>query len=206
MKFLSILMLLVLMSCGKAPEMKTPEPRTRKNFETLSGKEQKEILSLKYNNNIQLQCTLRVSDGTKINFSEDPVDTLAWDMPGESSLLKIMHFQLGPDPYVIVVKITEPLKILDHLTYSSPDGREYFMEHTPMLKIQYRRGPKSILTNGSVHEREAFTPVSLFENVEARLEHRSTEADDEKLVTEDFRCTLATTISSPYLSQWKIIK
>lgn len=206
MKLLGILMLMILMSCGKAPEMKMPEAREKKVFETLTNKNPDEVLSLKYNNKIQLNCTLRVSEGNKINFNADPADTLSWDMPGNTSVLKILRFHLGTDPYVIVLRIAEPLKIVDQLSYTSPDLREYYMEHTPTLKIQYRRGPTSILTSGSVHQKEAFKEVSLYENIEERLEQRLSKTDDEILMAEDFRCTLATRINSPYLHQWKIVK
>lgn len=206
MKLFCTLLLLMLMSCGKAPEMKMPEPREKKLFETLSQKEPEDVLSLKYNNKVQLNCSVRVSEGNKINFSDDPADTLSWDMPGDKSVMKILRFYLGTEPFVIVLKIAEPLKILEHLSYTSPDLREYFMEHTPTVKIQYRRGPTSILTSGSVHQREAFKEVSLYENIETRLEQRQSKTDDDILMAEDFRCMLTTEINKPYQHQWKIVK
>lgn len=206
MKLFSTFALLILMSCGKAPEMKMPEAREKKVFETLTNKDSNEVLALKYNNKIQLNCTLRVSEGNKINFNANPADTLSWDMPGDMSVMKILRFNLGTEPHVVVVRIAEPLKIADQLSYTSPDLREYYMEHTPTLKISYRRGPTSILTSGSVHQSEAFKEIALYENVEARLEQRLSKTEDDILMAEDFRCTLATKINTPYLHQWKIVK
>ncbi len=209
MKLISVFLFIVLLAgCGKAPKMKDYsglQPKSSKSAESLMNKSQEEILRLKYNNKIQLNCVLRVSDGGKINFSDDPTDTLIWDIPDELTKLRIMNFHLGKDPFVIVVRMAAPMKIMDQLSFTALDQREYFMEHSPVLKINYRRAPKSILTNGSVHDKETFSVVNLYENVETRLENRITETDD-KLVSEDLRCTLKTRINLAYKDQWKLVK
>ena len=208
MKLISVVFMAILLSgCGKAPEMKDySKPKFSKSGESLLNKSDDEILRLKYKNQVQLNCVLRVSEGEKIIFSDDPADTLSWDLPDQLSKMRIMHFLLGKDPYIVVVKIAEPMKIIEQLSFTTLDKREYFMEHSPVLKIHYRRAPKSILTNGSVHEDETFKEETLFENIETRLENRVTEADDEKLISEDLRCTLKTKVNPAYKDQWQIVK
>lgn len=199
MNLISVFLFLGLMfGCGKAPEMQDyQQPKSSKSAGSLLNKTPSEITTLKYNHQIFLNCVLRVSDDEEIHLMADPADT---------SMLRIMNYQLGKEPYVVVVKIAEPMEIMDRISFTTLDKREYFMEHSPVLKILYRRAPKSILTNGSVHDEDTFFPVTLFENVEVLLENRTTEVDDGKLVSEELRCTLKTTILPAYKDQWQIVK
>ena len=205
MKKLSLALLLILISaCGKAPEMKTPSEG--KSSESLSGKSKEEILKIKYNNQVNLECSVRVKKGSVIDLSAPATDSFSWDILHELSMMRVLNFRLGNTDTVVVVKLAEALKIVDYQTVIDERQNEYFMEHSPELTISYRHDSKSILTNGSIHETFKFRNVKLSENVETRIFTMTSEDNDENEITEDFRCTLRTRIQKPYQFQWKKVR
>jgi hypothetical protein len=80
------------------------------------------------------------------------------------------------------------------------------MEHTPVLKILYRKASKDILSDGSVHDLTTYQKATLYENVETRLFEITSERDDGSLVTEDLNCMLQTKTKPEYDFQWKVVK
>lgn len=202
---LSLALIFILISaCGKAPEMKIPTEG--KSADSLVGKSKSEILNIKYNNNIFLDCAVRVKQGPTIDLSSAPTDSFTWDITHELSILRMLSFRLGNIDTVVVVRLASAVEIKDYITYVDEKQNEYVMEHSPVMTIAFRRDSKSILTNGGVHELSKFKTVKLHENVETRIFTMSTEDNDENELTEDFRCTLRTKINPAYKDQWKRIR
>lgn len=202
---LSLALIFILISaCGKAPEMKTPVQG--KQAESLTGKSNSEIISLKYNNKINLDCEVRVNKGSSIDLSRPATDSFSWDIPGELSLMRMLNFRLGNTDTVVVVRIAEGLKFLDFNSHTDEKQNEYYMEHTPVLTISFRHDSKSILLNGEVHDLSSYKSVKLVENVESRIFTTRSEDNDGNRITEDFRCTLKTKINPAYKDQWKKVR
>lgn len=202
---LSLALLFILVSaCGKAPEMKIPAQG--KTSESLVGKSKAEILTLKYDNHINLDCAVRVKKGPTIDLSLPPTDSFSWDITHELSVMRMLSFRLGNMDTVVVVKLASPIELLEYNTHIDEKRNEYVMEHSPSLSIAFRHDSKTILSNGSVHDQLKFTAVKLFENVETRIFTVTTEDKDENEITEDFRCTLRTKINPAYKDQWKKIR
>lgn len=80
------------------------------------------------------------------------------------------------------------------------------MQHTPVMGIRFRRASKTILTNGSVHQRDSYEEHVLYENIPSRLYTMTTIDRDDEPVTEDVRCTLMTKINPAYTDQWVRVK
>lgn len=204
MKKLSLALLFTLViSCGKAPS--DSNPAYGKYAETLTGKSNEEILKLKYGNKIDLKCAVRVQDGRIVRMSAKPVEEMVWQLTSELSLLRVLNFKVGNKETIIVIRLSKPLNFLQSLNHTAENRREYYMEHTPVQKILYRRASKKILSDGSVHERGTFFEHTLYENVESRL-YTMTTFEDNRPVTEDVRCTLLTNINPQYSNQWQIIR
>ena len=206
MKVIGFLLLMTIMlACGKAPEMKDYS-RPGKSFETLSGKSNEEIFRLKYNHQINLNCEMRVNQGQKIDLNFDPADTLSWNVPSELSVMKILNYKAGKKYYVVVIKLGEPIKILERVDYTTHDLKEYFMEHSPVVKILYKRAERKALSDGSIHQAETFSEVFLYENIHSHLFTKTSRTDEDKFVTEELRCRLATKVHPQYKHQWQLIK
>lgn len=202
---LSLALLFVLAAaCGKAPEMKTPNQG--KSAEPLIGKTNSEIMSLKYNNDINLDCEIRVKKGFTVDLSEKPADTFTWYIPGELSMMRVLNYKFGKSENVVVIRLADNLKFVDNQTVIAEDRKEYYLEHSPILTISFRRDSRTILSDGSVHERLRYKSTKLFENIQSRVFTVTNEDNEGNMVTEDLRCMLRTKIKSPYKYQWKQVR
>lgn len=202
---LSLALLFVFAAaCGKAPEMMTPNEG--RFAESLTGKTNAEIMSLKYDNEIYLDCEVRVKKGMTIDLNEKPVDSFSWYISGELSMMRVLNYKVDNTDTVVVVRLASDLKFIDTQIVLTEDKQEYYLEHTPAITISYRRDSRSILSDGSVHERMRFTDERLFENIKTRIFTLTNEDDEGKMVTEDLRCTLRTKIKPAYLNQWKRVR
>lgn len=204
MNKLNILLLLAIVSCGKAPSM--PEAQKKQAASPLTGKTNAEILNLKYNNQIDLECEIRVQKGQRVDLSKEPTDKFSWNIPGELSLLRVLNYKIDNKELIIVVKLASLLEFKDRLTHVNERKQEFYMQHTPVMSISFRRASKTILTNGSVHNRDSFEDQELFENIPSRLYTMTSVDRDDEHVTEDVRCTLLTKINPAYADQWVRVK
>ena len=193
----------LIASCGKAPTMSGPNEGKSSN--PLNGKTNSEILTLKYNNQVDLNCVVRVQKGRTVDLNTKPVDEFTWQLTSELSMMRVLNYKIADRETILVMRLAAGIQFQDILTHVAENRVEYFMEFTPVQKVLFRRAPKSILSNGSVHDRSTFTGTSLFENVETRLYTMTTERDDE-VVTEDVRCKLVTRPNRAYRDQWRIVK
>src|SRR5665648_552855 len=136
-----ILLSLFFTSCGKAPSM--PEYYFGKSSESLVGKSSGEIVDLKYNQNISLNCSVYVQNKL--------VDQFDWQVLNNRKNFKFLNYQVHEEEMVIAVKLSEDLSFLANYTHVSESGSEYYMEQSPTLTISFQRGKRDILQNGNVH-------------------------------------------------------
>lgn len=204
MNKLSLMLVLALVSCGKAPSL--PESTRQRVAVPLTGKSTSEVLNLKYSNQVALNCEVRVQQGEKINLNAAPVDRFSWDIPSELSVLRMLSYKIGNKETIVVVRLSKPIEIIEDLTHVSERKQEFYLQYSPALTISYRRAAKTILTNGSVHDRQYFSDTKLYENIEGRLFTMTSEDSNDELVTEDVRCMLTTKFNPGYTDQWTRIK
>jgi hypothetical protein len=181
-------------------------PTSGRSFSALAGRSAPEIISLKYENRVRLSCELRLSESGAIDLAAPASKKIEWDYPFDPAQLKIMNYRNGKEDFVIVLRLEDPIEVRDAVTHVTEDGREYYMEHTPVLRLLYRRAHRRILQNGGVHERQTYLRRSLFENVQERLFTISTDTWDRRTATEDLRCKLETRAPPPYLDQWERVR
>jgi hypothetical protein len=197
MKFLSFaVMLILILSCGKAPSI--PESYEEKRAEPLAGKSDNEILRLKYNHLVYLDCALYVQG--------KQVDQFQWDVVREGSLLRVLNYKLGDRDTIVGVKVKHQLTFLDSHTHINELKNEYYMEHSPVLHVSFRRAANSILRDGSIHDRQSFSERALYENIETSLFTLVTDDKDYGHITEELRCELKTVMGPLYRHQWKRVK
>jgi hypothetical protein len=186
------LLMALISSCGKAPSM--PEPEMHQSAPTpLIGKSSSEIMDLKYNNQIYLNCSIRVNSQL--------MDTFSWPISSESSMMKFLNYKSGQRETIIAVRLKGKLEFLDRLSHVSETNKEYDMDYTPVIKISFKRAAKEALSNGSIHEKYTFTDRKLFENIEGTL--FSIVSED---IHEELRCSLKTIIKPQYKHHWKVIR
>lgn len=197
----SFMLLLLLIGCGKAPEMKDA-PSAK---EALEGKTEEEVFAIKYAEPFMLNCSLRTIPGTFIQKDIEPEDEFEWSLDSDLSLMRVLHYEVGAQKMIVVVKIEKGPEIKPVVHHTSEDFREYYMESSPVLTIKYRRAPGRILIDGSVHDERAYKHVTLYENVEKRIFTIPSEVKN-GILTDDFRCILKTKIHPHFKEQWKIIR
>lgn len=202
---LTLVMLLILVAaCGKAPSM--PDADKKVSVSPLNGKTNEEILTLKYNNQLDLLCEIRVQKGSQVDLTKDPTDKFIWNIPGELSLLRVLNYKIDNKETIVVVRMGGPFEFKESLTHINERKQEFYMQHTPVMGIRFRRASKTILTNGSVHQRDSYEEHELYENIPSRLYTMTTIDRDDEPVTEDVRCTLMTKINPAYTDQWVRVK
>lgn len=182
LSFISLLM--VVISCGKAPEMTSEPPLPETLALSTQNMSQSEILNYKYNNNISINCSLTGTNSSPIDFY--------WGLPLSDKAYKV----LSGYESTYVFKLAEPLEFKDEVHFTDKDLREYWMRSTPTVSIAYYKGDKDELRNGSVHQRDDYTIIRLNENIPTYLE-----ADE----NEQLICKLQTVIATAYTDQWQII-
>ncbi len=193
MRMCAYLLLLIVLSCGKAPKEPTFHTDASGNPivtpEAIVGKSKAEILKLKYNDQISLKCQVEVN--SKL------VDQFVWDIPHEMSLLKILKYKVNEKEISFLVRISAPVEFKDRVSYTDENLVEYHMEYSPVMSILFQRASKKILQNGSVHDLSKYQEKTLFENVED-IVHQT--------AFEEVKCTLATQPRAGFEHQWMIVK
>jgi hypothetical protein len=129
---------LLITACGKAPSM---DAYTSKSVHSLTGKSKEEILRLKYNNRISLNCKIRLSNGQKVYIKNGFADEFTWSLTEELSMLRVLNY-LTDDEMVIVVKMADKVKIEDQLSHRGENGREYYNGTHSCFKNSLSKGLK----------------------------------------------------------------
>jgi hypothetical protein len=203
LKMTLVTLLILAAACGKAPSM--PKSKNEKSVSPLNGKTTGEILDLKYNNQINLNCELRVQKGVKVDLSKAPTDEFSWRILGDVSVLRFLNYKIGNKELIVAFKVVSTVQILDQLTHVNEKKQEFFLQYSPVLRVEFRRAAKSTLSNGSIHNRDSFEDVKLYENIQSRF-YTMTSQEKDEVVTEDVRCTLQTKINPAYTDQWARVK
>ena len=207
MPFVSFVMLLALViSCGKAPNDNKVKPTLRTSVnEPLRGRTKEEILKLKYNGNITLYCALRAQPGITLDITASPTSEFYWDLPSDLSQFKILSYRVGGKDFMTAIKLTRAMEFPSVQNYTDENFREYYMENSPILPIAYKRLPKTALSDGTIQQRMGYTTATLRERVETRLFTKVVESNHGEYVI-DVRCTLQTIIQPEYALQWMLVK
>ncbi len=193
MRMYAYLLLLLVLSCGKAPKEPTFHTDASGNPivtpEAIVGKSKAEILKLKYNDQISLKCQVEVNSQL--------VDQFVWDIPHEMSLLKILKYKVNEKEISFLVRIGEPVEFKDRVSHTDENQTEYYMEYSPVMSILYQRANKKVLQDGSVHDLSKYQEKTFFENVEGVVHQTA---------FEEVRCTLNTQARAGFEHQWMIVK
>jgi hypothetical protein len=144
--------LIVLISCGKAPEY--PQPVTSASEPYLPDRiEIKEELPQFDKRGLHLKCDLRIMG--KI------IDEINWTPAYGHELLRLINFRVGKEEKVILIKFPE----------LNPSGD---------FSIFFRRDSRKILINGSVHKLNEYHHAHLSENVVESLYNEMNELSVEE--------------------------
>lgn len=193
LRMCAYLLLLLVLSCGKAPKGPTFHTDASGNPivtpEAIIGKSKAEILKLKYDNQISLKCLVEVD--SKL------VDQFVWDIPHEMSLLKILKYKVNEKEISFLIRISAPVEFKDWVSHTDENQIEYYMEYSPVMSILYQRASKKVLQDGSVHDLDKYQEKTLFENVEGHVHQTA---------SEEVKCTLSTQPRAGFEHQWMIVK
>lgn len=193
---------ILLSGCGKAPQY---DYVNRTVMDPLIGLPSDEIIKKKYDGPPTLICDVRVQEGDVMNLMIAPVETMTWTIDELTTLKKFLNYSLGSKSYLVAFRMEDPIEFVDEVSIMR-NGHEFQMQNSPVLKLYYRRGLRSMLSNGSVHDLRTYTKITLNENVTTPLFTLTTETLKRELITEDVRCTLKTKLRAQYRDQWKIIR
>lgn len=197
---LSIALLASLISCGKKIATKKASSSESENLTT---KTDDEILLLKYNNEVDLKCDLRLFAGRYVDLSTDPDMSFTWQLKKELINSKLLRYTIHNLPLVLIVRLDSPLQVLEEKEFVGVDGQKYYMENTPMLSIRYEVLTQKEYEDGVRSDFSSLPVVTLAENVTEPVFSMVTEPVGGSAMGEDFRCTLRTNPKPEYKSQWK---
>lgn len=199
---LSFTILLAFVSCGPAPELKRrPMTLIQKDQQVdkklnLDNSSVAEVLALKYDNKVMLDCDLKIMTGTgetsgvqKTSFSWNLVNTV------ESS--KELSIQVGERTLGAVVKLTT-LGMKRSDSAKDAQGIQYEMKHTPFADIQVT------WNDTPVTEAEA-TPTLLMFMKEKFSPEKLIQVYATEMLTKEISCVLNTEINPLYADEWTAV-
>lgn len=197
---LCCLLLTFIAACGKAPKMRPNQVATKENFSSMSSEE---IVRVKYDNEIDLICDLRVHEGPYIDLNYKPSKSFTWRLYRELSLSRSLEFDFKGRTFTVEIRLSSKIQI-HNLEYTDSQGDRYSMEHSPTLDIRYR----SLMTMGEAardiyQEKDFIGEAKLFENIPTVIYSLTSEnMETGEIVSEDLRCHLKTQILPAYSEQW----
>jgi len=195
-----LIILTFLASCGKS-NSSSPKKTQSQEAEALYGKSLSEVLSLKYDE-AKIKCSLRLQENEVVDLSQKPNEVFSWDLIDPLDVKK-KSIVLGNLSGTITYKLSE-VKIVDSVYYSTNDGREFQMMHSPVVKIASDSKLES-RTDDSFEIIKQGYEMDMFENV--GINHRTEETTvDDKHHLVDLRCELSTKIKQAYKDQFVRVK
>lgn len=197
---LCFLILTLLAACGKAPKTKPNQVVTQENFMSMSHEE---IMRVKYDNEIDLVCELRVQDGPYLDLNYKPSKKLIWKLNQELSKSKEIEFEFKGRHYSVEVsRLSSQIK-LQHLDYRDSEGNRFIMDYSPTLEIRYRSRMSFTESPDFYQAKDFIGQASVYENVPTVIYTITSEnMETRETVSEDLRCTLSTKINKGYEDQW----
>jgi hypothetical protein len=199
LKIVAILALILTFGCGKEANQDTDS--SARFALPLEGLATEEILNLKYNNVVNLRCSVRTNLGNQINLGSKPIDEIIINIPGKTSSIHFLNYRFNNKDMVVTLMLGGKLRIIPRNNYIAENRREYYMENSPAAKLLFRWDLKSRLTNGQIDQALPLKSRTLYENIEERLHTMSNNRE-----VMDLRCMLQTTLNPAYSRQWQIIR
>ena len=196
---LCCLLLTFIAACGKAPKTKPNQVINQENFTAMSSDE---ILQLKYDNEIDLICDLRVQEGPYVDLNYKPSKSFVWKLHQELSRGRTLEFEMRDRTYSVEVNLGSRLKVHD-MEYRDLEGYRYSMVYSPTIDIRYR-STMSLKGARSLYEATDFSGESrIFENVPTVIYSLTSEnMETGETISEDLRCQLRTKVRDAYRDQW----
>ncbi|MFL5784886.1 MAG: hypothetical protein ACJ76H_09775 [Bacteriovoracaceae bacterium] len=138
---LSLAVLAVLMSCGPAPDLKRRPESWFINKDKLSDgridldkKTPAEVLQIKYNNVVNLECEFRAGRPDKLIADLQP-EKRTWNLVNGDNELKTI--ELTVDDRKLEVEISSTLWVYTEAT-PKKNGVDYVLKHTPVAELHFR--------------------------------------------------------------------
>ncbi len=199
---LSMTILFAFVSCAPAPELKR---RPESFFQTsklsdktinLDNSSVAEVLSLKYDNKVMLDCELKIMTGTG-ETSGVQRESFSWNLVNTKAPTKALNIQIGDRTLGAVVKLkTLGMKKSD----SAKDihGIQYEMKHTPFADIE-------VSWNDTPAAEGETSPVLLMFMKEKFSPEKLIQVYSTEMLTKEINCVLNTEISPAFADEWKAI-
>ena len=199
-KLLPLTLFFAFVSCGPAPELKRrPESFFQKNKLidkkiNLDNSSVAEVLSLKYDNKVILDCELKIMTGTG-ETSGVQKESFSWNLVNSAGSEKTLNIQVGERTLGAVVKFkTLGMKKSDSTT--DAQGIQYEMKHTPFADIEINWSDSPVTQETQpllLFLKEKLTPQKLIQ------------VYSEEMLTKEISCALNTEIKEPFTDEWKAI-
>lgn len=196
---ISFAVLSALVSCGPAPELKrrafltTTDKQTDAN--ALTGKTDQDIIKMKYNGDVPLKCEFKIFEGSNVDLEK----LVPWKKTLNAATKDIDWYpyekELSGDRKISLTIMIDSIVIDRAVKTTEIDGKVYEMSFSPSVVISVKMKET---VNGEVKRLQT-------------IEKKFTEQVSEEIkgfdfgndVSQELRCTLATTINAPYVKQWK---
>ncbi len=156
----------------------------------LSSKSVPEVLKIKYENKVLLNCTLNVKVGDQIQ-----EQVLSANLVEEPNCSKTMSYQVNGHKIEAEI-LASNFTVFGKINHTDPMGTKYFMSHSPVAAITVKwtdTDEAGIVSTGSVG-------MTLFENVPDLFIVQMTDQG----IVKNFRCGLSATPVKEYQDEWMI--
>jgi hypothetical protein len=160
MKFIpSLAVLAVLVACGPAPELKRRQfssgPEMLKDGRVnLDNKTPAEVLKIKYNNDVRLECEFKAGRPDKL-LSDLIPEKKSWVLEAGSN--KAQTIEIDVEDRHLEVEISPVLSIFGKYNVPEKLGVSYKLEHTPVVDLTLRPMDNNI--------QKDVTSIRVFENI-----------------------------------------
>jgi len=193
------LLLTFIAACGKAPKTKPNQVITQENFSSMSHEE---IMLVKYDNEIDLICDLRVHEGPYIDLNYKPSKSLTWQLGRELSQSRSLEFTFDQRIYSVEIKLGSRVE-LQNLEYTDSQGDRYSMMYSPTVSIRYRSRMEAETARDFYEAQEFNGEAKIYENLPTVIYSLTSEnMETGETISEDLRCKLKTRIKEAYSNQW----
>jgi hypothetical protein len=196
---LCCLILAFIAACGKEPKTLPNQVVGQENFTSMSSEE---ILRVKYDNEIDLKCDLRVHEGPYVDLNYKPSKSFTWKLNRELSQGRKLEVEFKGRRYTVDIRLSSKMKV-QNLEYTDSQGNHFTMLYSPTVNIRYRSLMSMIESMRLYEEEEFIGEARLFENIPVVIYSLTSEnLATGETVSEDLRCQLKTQINPAYKDQW----
>lgn len=211
MRWTQFILILVLVACGKARELRLDEQaRSASKFsfvEPLAGRPVEDVLRLKYLEEPRVVCDLRVADGFVPGWDERGEEVLFSGGPQKSVSARVQELEARPLAMSLRkrgTRVTYAISLRTPLVFApekneNKRGKRYLREFSPFLTIDVDE-LVTYRAQGQEKSQINILTMELTENVEQRVSIRTVYGED--TTTQELRCVLRTRIRPEYQFQW----